>query len=300
MTYGKAPLPDGVRACREAFEILRKVLEDPRPPEEIPRDLGAIEVLSSVFEEVWGIRRLAMSLAAGDLSLEAKGRGRVLGALKGLQAALRHLTWQTRAIAQGDLAQRVQFLGDFSEAFNGMVEQLARLQQQLRDQAMRDALTGVFNRRFLMEILPRETAIAFREQRPLAFLLLDVDHFKNVNDRFGHQAGDQVLARLGRFLTGHLRTGDLAFRYGGEEFLVLLHGPAASEALRIGDRLRLGFEAEEITGEWGTLNATFSMGVALLPDDARTAEEALRKADEALYRAKALGRNRVVRAGTSE
>ena len=106
------------------------------------------------------------------------------------------------------------------------------LQAKLRDQALRDPLTGVFNRRFLAETLARETARARRDSRAYAVVILDLDHFKQVNDTHGHEAGDRVLVAAAELLRSHTREGDLVCRYGGEEFVVLMPGASAVSAAR--------------------------------------------------------------------
>jgi len=285
----------GQPALEETLEWLRRVLEDAEGPRDLPEHLSSRAMVSDLFQGLWAVRTLAQELSSGNLRTEVRGHGFVLGALKNLQSALRHLTWQTRRIADGDLHQQVRFLGEFSDSFNRMVGQLRSFQQLLRDQATRDALTGLYNRRFLEEVLPREMALASRSGKPLAFLMLDVDHFKQVNDRWGHDAGDAVLVSLAGYLADNVREGDLCFRLGGEEFLVLLAGQSAEDAEKVANRLREGFESLAVrTPQGGTLHVTFSGGIALLPTHGSTAEEVLHRADEALYQAKSLGRNRIV------
>ena len=167
-----------------------------------------------------------------------------------------------------------------------------------------DALTRWFNRRYLNLRLPREVARAVRYKEPLSGLLLDVDHFKSINDRYGHPVGDLVLRDLADRIRAELRSSDLAIRYGGEEFLVLLVCTAESDALRVAERIRRRVETApfHIT-EDRSLHVTVSGGLAeLSPDDAandpaESGAAILHRADTALYRAKAGGRNRVVRHG---
>ena len=160
--------------------------------------------------------------------------------------------------------------------------------------AASDALTGLPNRRAADETLKRMAAHAGRQVSPLAAVLLDLDHFKRVNDVHGHEQGDRALAAVGQILGSALRVSDFAARYGGEEFLVLLPDTDRHAAREVAEKLRLAIQRAEIT-QIGALTASF--GVAVLPDDAGEGEQLLRKADRALYAAKAGGRNRVQTAG---
>jgi diguanylate cyclase (GGDEF)-like protein len=166
----------------------------------------------------------------------------------------------------------------------------------LRTQAVRDALTGCQNRRGFDEILAIEFARSRRYGRTLSLVLIDIDHFKQINDEFGHDAGDQVLRRLGRLLLGSFRTTDTACRQGGEEFALIFPETPKVESARLAERLRSTIEAMPVEAGLPT-SFTASFGVAAYPDDARTIEELVRVADRALYRAKAEGRNRVAVAG---
>jgi diguanylate cyclase (GGDEF)-like protein len=162
--------------------------------------------------------------------------------------------------------------------------------------AASDALTGLPNRRAADETLKRMTAHADRRRSPLAAVLLDLDHFKRVNDIHGHEQGDKVLAVVGQILTSTVRASDFAARYGGEEFLVLLPDTDRDTARDVAEKLRVAIAAAD-SFESGPLTASF--GVATLPDDAADAEQLIRKADRALYAAKADGRNRVKTAAAS-
>jgi diguanylate cyclase (GGDEF)-like protein len=169
--------------------------------------------------------------------------------------------------------------------------ELIAAREAVRLQAMRDALTGVWNRGAVMDALEREAARASREGRPLALVMADLDHFKSVNDNFGHLAGDAVLREAARRMLGTARPYDLVGRYGGEEFLIVLPGCDAAEALRFGERLRERIAAPVADGP-ARIAVTVSLGVAA-QDGPADAAVLLRAADEALYRAKLAGRNRV-------
>jgi two-component system, cell cycle response regulator len=174
-------------------------------------------------------------------------------------------------------------------------EQLLATQRQLREQATRDALTGVWNRAMIHEVLHRELDRSQRLSQPVAVIMADIDYFKSVNDRLGHVVGDQVLRHIGQRLLACLRPYDTVGRYGGEEFLIVLPGCGADRALDLAERLRKCIEDEQLHTDGLTVKVTMSLGVTTW--DGQSSEEALvHSADRALYRAKDEGRNRV-RAG---
>jgi diguanylate cyclase (GGDEF)-like protein len=170
-----------------------------------------------------------------------------------------------------------------------------RLQESLRDQAIRDALTGLFNRRYMQESFDRELRRAQRRRVPLGVIMIDIDHFKGFNDTFGHAAGDKLLGEIGALLQHHTRGEDIACRYGGEEFaLILLEASPEDTEQRA---LLLRAEAAQLHVEYGHQplgHITISAGVAMFPDHGASAEALLKAADTALYRAKAAGRDRVM------
>jgi diguanylate cyclase (GGDEF)-like protein/PAS domain S-box-containing protein len=173
----------------------------------------------------------------------------------------------------------------------GQLEVIDLLRAQLQEQAIRDALTGLYNRRYLEETLPRELARATRERYPVALVMLDIDRFKTVNDTFGHKAGDLMLQGLGKLLRTQTRRDDIACRYGGEEFVLVFPGMSSELAHQRAEQLRLSFQALRVQYEDQDFSATISGGVASFPDHGETDEDLLRAADQALYAAKAAGRN---------
>ncbi len=158
--------------------------------------------------------------------------------------------------------------------------------------AATDALTGLPNHRSMQEAVTRLVANAARTAEPVAAIVLDVDHFKALNDRHGHRVGDEVLAAIAATLRGHLREADFAGRWGGEEFLVMLPGTDAQGGVQTADKLRLALEAIVVPGV--PAHVTGSFGVAAFPLHATTGEDLVRAADRAMYDAKHAGRNRVV------
>ena len=189
-------------------------------------------------------------------------------------------------------ASVVALLGQFA-AHAALALRNARLLAEVQRLAAIDELTGLANRRTFETTLNREVARAIRTGEDLSLLLIDVDHFKKVNDQHGHPMGDAVLRYVGRVLATLGREVDLPARYGGEEFAVILPACPADEAVRVAERLREG-----IAGDNAPLSVTASVGVAALPHHAATGEALIKAADAALYEAKQTGRNRTVTAGT--
>ena len=169
-----------------------------------------------------------------------------------------------------------------------------RLREVLRSQSIRDPLTGLFNRRYMEETLEREVRRAERAGRPLTLLLLDIDEFKHQNDSFGHDAGDAVLRELGALLARSLRREDVACRYGGDEFVLVLPDASLDTALRRADEIRETVKGLRVSAHGHSLGAiTVSIGLAALPDHGLDPRALLAAADIALYRAKREGRDRV-------
>lgn len=205
------------------------------------------------------------------------------------------------------LDQEVRALHE-AQALLGLDEQsrvsaLLGVNERLQQLALTDELTGLYNHRYFVQRLSQEAARADRLAAPLSLLFADLDHFKKVNDDHGHQAGDRVLAQVatvlrhaveGTSVVARLRKSDVVTRYGGEEFAILLLDARAAGARAVAERIRLAIEEQAVPLPGGAeVRVTASLGVACLPDDASSAEALVRAADEALYRAKREGRNRV-------
>lgn len=170
-----------------------------------------------------------------------------------------------------------------------------KLRETLRYQSIRDPLTGLFNRRYMQESLEREIRRAERKQYPVGVIMADIDYFKRFNDNYGHEAGDTVLRTIGDLLSAHIRAGDIACRYGGEELTLILPESPLDATIRRAEQLRQAVEDLMIEYHGQTLDTiTLSLGVATFPDHGTTAELLLRAADAGLYCAKQEGRNRVM------
>ena len=183
-----------------------------------------------------------------------------------------------------------------SQANEGLQRQLAEihvLKEQLHDQANRDSLTGLFNRRYLQATLERELARCRRNGTPMTLMMLDIDHFKSINDRYGHVAGDEVLRQMGEVLKNGARQEDVPCRFGGEEFVLLLPDMPLEVAFARAEILRATFAEVSVPSPRGEVRTTVSIGVATFPRNGNTVDELTHSADLALYAAKRHGRNGV-------
>jgi diguanylate cyclase (GGDEF)-like protein len=170
-----------------------------------------------------------------------------------------------------------------------------KLRETLRAQSVRDPLTGLFNRRFMQESLEREFARADRSGESVAVVMMDVDHFKSYNDTFGHEAGDIVLAHVGQTFQNSIRASDIACRYGGEEFVIILPGMDAAGAMVRAEQICQSIRNLDVRHQGRKLDAvSLSAGVAVYPQHGKVSEEVLNVADAALYEAKRAGRDRVM------
>lgn len=196
----------------------------------------------------------------------------------------------TKPFDAGELIARVKV----QLKIKSLQDELKKSNDLLRQLSNTDPLTLLYNRRYMTEMLSKELQRAKRTKNPLSLVMADVDHFKQVNDRYGHQNGDQVLVAVAHFFQVGLRSYDFAARYGGEEFVLVLPEAGHDDALAIAERLRSHIQAYSFSGEIRELKATVSMGVATYPAAfIATVPDLIREADEAMYRAKAAGRNRV-------
>ena len=191
-------------------------------------------------------------------------------------------------------ADEIELLTTFARLAAEVIEN-ARLYEQTREQAVTDDLTGVSNRHYLTLRLPKELARARRSGKPVAAVMIDIDHFKRLNDTYGHQAGDAVLKQVAGLLVAQVRDIDMVVRYGGEEFLLLLPETDHLSAKPVAERVRRAVEQAAVTLPGRRpIQVTISCGIACYPECAENAEEMISRADQALYAAKLAGRNRVV------
>lgn len=232
-------------------------------------------------------RHLGHAAPPVSLCVPMVGQGETLGVLHVRLGASDPRALQAYRQLAGTVAERIVLALDS-----------LKLRETLRVQSIRDPLTGLYNRRHMEESLQRELGRAERLAQPVAVVVFDLDHFKDVNDAFGHETGDVVLTAFGDFLQNHVRKEDIACRYGGEEFVLIMPGASLEDALARAHQLR------EVSGHLSIAHRgqsvgpiTLSLGIAVFPDHGPSAASLLRAADLALYRAKRQGRDRVEIAG---
>ena len=213
---------------------------------------------------------------------------------------LKQLKQGVAQFGDGDLSSRIDLksgdeLEQLANTINWMAENLEQNQRALTELATIDGLTGVFNRREFSHRLTIEIERSLREGHPVSLLMVDIDHFKKINDIYGHQSGDDALRHISGLIKQEVRPGDLPARYGGEEFAVILPYANSTEAFAVAERLRTLIEDQDISiqNNLNKIKVTASLGCSTFPVDAQTETALMAEADAALYRAKEGGRNRV-------
>lgn len=189
--------------------------------------------------------------------------------------------------------EKLDSIENYLEAAKPVVESRI-LMDQLRDSSLRDGMTKLYNRRFLEEFIDKVMKQTLRENGNYSVLMLDIDYFKLVNDNYGHDAGDIVIKGLASILESNIRTSDLAIRYGGEEFTVLLHNASQESAINIASKIQEDFNGTKFDVGSDTIQKTISIGIAHFPNDADSIWKVIKYADTALYEAKNTGRNKIV------
>jgi diguanylate cyclase (GGDEF)-like protein/PAS domain S-box-containing protein len=206
-----------------------------------------------------------------------------------------------RVIVAHDITAHKWLENDLKYANDSLKIQLVEieaLRAKLQEQAIRDPLTEVYNRRFMAEFLDQELARAERDNYPVSVVIMDMDHFKNFNDNYGHRCGDIVLQAFAKFLLDHTRRSDVVCRYGGEEFVILMPNASAQDGYERVESWRQDFSETAIEYDGMKFSATFSAGLATFPEHGLTGDAILQAADKALYQSKNNGRNRVTRFGS--
>ncbi|MRR33977.1 diguanylate cyclase [bacterium] len=196
----------------------------------------------------------------------------------------------TKPFDDGELVARVKV----HLKIKRLQDELRRANELLLEVSHTDHLTGLYNRRYLMSVLEREFSRARRSGSFLSLLIIDIDHFKGINDRYGHQGGDLVLAEAASVFQRELRGYDTAVRFGGDEFVAVIPDASLPDAVTVAERMRRAIEESRFPGKMAPVRITFSIGIAVHPADGiETVEDFIREADNALYRAKEKGRNRI-------
>lgn len=240
----------------------------------------------------WWFRTLSILLASGMLVGGIQWRYHTM--------RKRNVELEQRVRARtAELREAQKDLEDANAHLQIQLDEITALQQKVREQAIRDPLTGLYNRRYLDEFLPGAFSRAQRENACIAFVLIDLDHFKRINDTYGHAAGDAALVHAATLFRESIRSGDLACRYGGEEFLLVLFGVCVEEAMQRAEALRQALEALDFRYNDQRIQLTASIGVSIYPVHGQDQDTLLKQADEILYEAKKSGRNRVLMAPLS-
>lgn len=272
--------------------------------ESVHSELRAVhdDVYSEIFEQVIAAvdnrERFTVLMRTGLIAALVIALVTGLLMMRAMFQPLRALKTGALRLGSGEMDYRIPVkrrdeIGDVAEAFNSMAAMLEGSQAELRNRAIRDGLTGLFNQRELTRRLNREFRRAERYRRDFAFIIIDLDHFKVVNDTYGHLVGDHALRRVAEILQGELRSVDTLGRHGGEEFAAILPETAEAAALATAERLRVSIERAAVNLKSGdSLRLTASVGVAVYPGDANSAKELFEEADDSLYAAKHAGRNR--------
>lgn len=280
----------------ELSKLLLDIMMLGNPPH-VPARFASVDSLQTLYANLISLRDFLYAASNGDLSRQVSFKGYIGGALKTLQANLRHITWQTKMVASGDFMQRVEFMGEFSQSFNAMVIQLDQTLNELvrkdtelskvnedllkeidsrkqtevalrkSEEAMRllaitDSLTGLYNRMHFFELAENEFSRSLRYSRPLSVMMFDIDFFKRINDTFGHTSGDMVLKMVAKTTKETVRTTDIPTRYGGEEFVILLPETSAAEAAIVAEKLRRKIEDTTVQTEKCRITITASFGVS--------------------------------------
>ena len=276
-----------------AVKKLQDLIAAPKVSPEPPPEFAEVDGYSQLYTTLLEVRTAISMFASGNFDYQVTQKGYLPGSIKSLQASLNHLTWQTKRVASGDFTQRVDFMGEFSKSFNSMVELLDQSMHKLEFMAHTDPLTGAHNRGYFMERLGVELDRAKRYESIFCFVMLDLDHFKSVNDIHGHAAGDEALRSLCRVLNSSgLRSSDFFGRIGGEEFAIVLPETEIEGALEVAERVRVNLENTEIVHEENKFFITASIGISEYREG-DTPESLMNRADQAMYRAKESGRNRI-------
>ncbi len=289
----------------EALRLLTAIIVDPRCSESLLENIPESDPETRKLANLlFNLRSQIKALASGDLRHASGGYGYSIGMLKSLGANLRHLTWNLTNIANGEYVETDPFMGDFSASFNTLSDELREKSNELEGLIDKyktlshiDPLTKLPNRRAFYEEALRELHRAFRTARPLTLIMADVDHFKAINDTYGHKVGDIVLQKVAARFQIALRATDMCSRFGGEEFLMLLPETGENGARHVVARLLEGCTGKPFLVGKSALRVTVSFGVALLKADPQESAEiqldtTIARADAALYLAKNSGRNR--------
>jgi diguanylate cyclase (GGDEF)-like protein len=310
------------------LEHIQKLLRDSKMPE-LEGEIADDPLFRQIHDDLATIRSIALSYSQGDFSPDITARGIIPGCFKALQAHMRHLIWQVQMVEKGDFNQEVRFMGDFSDAFNSMMrrfqlgltklqkneESLIDINNSLRKEvehmdalkesearfkflASHDSLTGMLNRRSFIEKAELMLADAVQRDVMCCMAMMDIDHFKEFNDTYGHPAGDEALRHVAKTIEEGLRKNDFVGRYGGEEFMLFFFDANEETGMNVLERLRKNLCETPVLLESGPVTVKASFGLVGYTrenvGEKKNIQHLIEEADTALYAAKMAGRNRVV------
>lgn len=271
---------------RSKAELLLEIEKLRRELEGVKREKADLEIVLETTTAHSDLIEALLQESNQQLRAEISERQRAETALQAAQTELKSLL----AVLSRDKAD-LEILLEMATAHGDIIG------DWLHNLSIRDPLTSLFNRRYMDEYLTRELLHAEQQQKPLAIMMIDIDHFKHFNDTFGHKAGDLVLRKVSRFLQTQQRHKDVVCRYGGEELLIVLPETDVVEAHKRAEQMRDGVKQFQLTYLHRPLDAiSISIGIACFPEHGRRSSELIQAADAALYCAKAAGRDRVVTA----
>ncbi len=246
-----------------------------RIPPEVPASCDYSEELSHLTAYLHRIQRAVIALGNGDLSVDLDDtEGALPESLRMLQSSLRRIISQSKQAVAGDFSQRVDFMGEFSNAFNAMVQRLKEAREELLHVGMHDSLTGLYNRGFFdaeFERMSRGRAF------PISFIAVDINGLKLANDRRGNAVGDELIARVGQLLRSQVRGDDILARIGGDEFVAILPSADAAAAEMIIARIRVAIE--KANADRDLIPISISLGSGTAPTAQRMAD-AFKEADD--------------------
>ncbi|MDR1921045.1 MAG: GGDEF domain-containing protein [Candidatus Adiutrix sp.] len=284
----------------EPLELLERLIMRHDAPLEAPPGTEADESFVRTYETLARIKNALFHFSVSKWDFEFTARGTTAGYIKMLQSNLNNLAWKCRQVANGDLDQHIDFMGDISDAFNGMVEslkikneiveakqrELTAMTQKLkneikkkeqteeallaseemyRQRSLRDPLTGIYNRGYFFESAEREMESMKRnEGAQCCILMIDIDHFKKFNDTFGHPVGDEAIKLVTSTINTTLRKADIFARYGGEEFILLLANTDIGTGAAIAERMRLAVFSQPGAVPGNSLPVTISIGLSVV------------------------------------
>ncbi len=324
------PASEALAGASELRDALWHCLLTGRRPD-LPPHLEADGQITALFDYLMVLQKALSSLSRGNCSTPVQLKGYTAGVVKMLQSNFRHLIWKAGLIASGDFSQRIDFMGELSDAFNTMGIELAeahakleaqkehlaslsedlnreiavriaaehdlrREEQRLRKLASIDPLTGIANRRHFFYLAKKELDRSRRSGQPCCLAMTDLDNFKKLNDNYGHKYGDTALRRIAKILTSGIRAYDIVGRYGGDEFILLFSGADKGEACGTLQRLIRAIAEAGISPP--DMNPPVAISCGLTEVDTQgegenTLHNAILRADAAMYSAKQQGGNRV-------